>query len=987
MWSYTDPDGSLHTEKFYRLAQASPPVLTPHRSWRSGIALPGDEFLSPPLSGTGSIFDGTEVRWIKFALVIDDLPRVIFQDSEAYPFHYQFAAERLSPFLGMGVGEFNALSQFRNSQEIILGAVLWAPARDEFGIQFVGQDPYPREMLRFLFETVRGSVSLPETARGFYMPTFEQAAGAENQRAYLQSHGIELSSVDRWFVTDGCYTQGWALGRLVFVPGDQIGAAYQAGILLPTDILLTDGVPAEIPFVAGIITTAPAPPNSHVAILAQSFGVPFVYLASEAQREQALSLVGHEIVLRAEGDFVCDIRLIDAEGVPQPLLGELLDLKVSPPAELAPMEPNGNIAVADLGNVFPADIRFVGGKAANFGFLRRTLADSSPQAMAFTFDLWNAYLDQPVAPADRRLRDEIDLRLAGVTWPPDLVALEPVLAGIRDLVRNGADFSATQKAEIIASLGGFDPARKLRFRSSTNAEDSDVFVGAGLYDSFSGCVLDDTDGDGVGPSHCDPTEPNERGVLRAMRKVYASFYNTNAFLERLRRKVDEGGVGMGILVHHSFPDEIEAANGVATSRSPSTSSRNLETYMVSQIGANSVTNPEGDSLPEVVRVNAWRGNFADVSLHHEQRSSLLSLGQDKVMDWEEDYRAFNEMFFDLVEAYEVHFPEKVQPLLEFEFKKLTDDSLVIKQIREVPDPDIAEASAIALFDAPSEFKVFQGEFGTLFANHRLKSQLLIRSASRQLDAAGLADSFITSAEWESALDGSVITRNGAPATWPNPQHSWSGGPGEQIIVRDGWTLSSQGGATDYELEIRLSQERIYAASPVRTLEDFSIHLLANYEIPLPGVDFQGATTVTQDVVRLVPGSIDSPLAEGSLPQTRNASAAAAGVQIGIGFFWPPHPTGLVAGYTAPLEKWDTTVISGLTTIPITLSGYFSQTYLPGHHNFTEEFLFEPRLEEGISATQLDELEAQNVRQIYISFGFATPVVKVVGADGEFRDLR
>ena len=90
-----------------------------------------------------------------------------------------------------------------------------------------------------------------------------------------------------------------------------------------------------------------------------------------------------------------------------------------------------------------------------------------------------------------------------------------------------------------------------------------AFVGAGLYDSFSGCLLDDLDGDTKGPCKCDPTESKERGVFRAIRKAYASFYNDNGFLERLRHGIDESQVAMGLLVHYSAPDETEMANGVA----------------------------------------------------------------------------------------------------------------------------------------------------------------------------------------------------------------------------------------------------------------------------------------------------------------------------------------------------------------------------------------------------------------------------------------
>ena len=99
-------------------------------------------------------------------------------------------------------------------------------------------------------------------------------------------------------------------------------------------------------------------------------------------------------------------------------------------------------------------------------------------------------------------------------------------------------------------------------------EDSEDFIGAGLYDSYSGCLADDLNDDNNDSCACDPNEDGERSVFRAIRGVFASFYNENAFLERLRHGVEEAEAGMAVLVHHSFPDEIELANGVATLRSP-----------------------------------------------------------------------------------------------------------------------------------------------------------------------------------------------------------------------------------------------------------------------------------------------------------------------------------------------------------------------------------------------------------------------------------
>src|SRR6185436_15721651 len=152
------------------------------------------------------------------------------------------------------------------------------------------------------------------------------------------------------------------------------------------------------------------------------------------------------------------------------------------------------------------------------------------------------------------LRSNINRRLAPYTnYPPDIPSLKTNLAAIRSLLRSTARFTASQQQQIKHLLRPFTVSRNIRFRSSTNVEDSDSFTGAGLYDSYSGCLLDDLDGDTAGPSHCDPTEEDERGVFRAIQRVYASFYNDNAFLERLRHGVKENEVGMGVLVHHSFP--------------------------------------------------------------------------------------------------------------------------------------------------------------------------------------------------------------------------------------------------------------------------------------------------------------------------------------------------------------------------------------------------------------------------------------------------
>lgn len=147
--------------------------------------------------------------------------------------------------------------------------------------------------------------------------------------------------------------------------------------------------------------------------------------------------------------------------------------------------------------------------------------------------------------------------------------------------------------------------------------------------------------------------------------------------------------------------------------------------------------------------------------------------------------------------------------------------------------------------------------------------------------------------------------------------------------------------------------------------DMQVNFAADYATPVPYFEFDGlpATRNRDEPVWLVPCTDEGPAIAGEREQTRTLEAS--GVKIVTTYYWPPPPTGIVAGYTAPLLRWKETTIEGLTAKPIVLKGYFSQTYRPQHHNFSEDFMFEPALEDGLSADILAELDAKGIRQIYV----------------------
>jgi len=952
--------------------------------WKNTIVFPDD-----CLRNEG-IFEN-DPAWVKFTIKLDSPGTVYFQNSTYYVFHYDFATAELPPFIGMGPSEYYDVTLYEVGQEAVLGAVILPymsgeppeAAFNEYGIQFIRYDPYTKEEIRDMFNVVKANVLAEPGVEAFYFPTYEQLALAEANRDWFEAEGITVSSTARWAEGNACYAEGWALGELKYFAGDQIEAAYLAGNLLPEDILLTDGVPAEIPFVAGILSLLPSTPNSHVAILARTFGVPFAHLAVTEDATEAQQLVGHTILLSVSEDGgVCEVGLKDLEGILTPgEIAEILALKEPPELNIQPMAQFGGYS-ADTNDLVPADIQYFGGKAANFGILRDAIGEYCPVATAFSFDLWNEFLDQIIT-GGNSLREELDARLCGYGYPPSNIAtLSAELEYIREGLfknTNATSFTQAQKDAVIGVLQdpnyGFDINSKIRFRSSTNVEDSNQFTGAGLYDSYSGCLADDLDGDEVGPCICDPEENNERGVFRAIRKVFASFYNDNAFLERLRYGVSETDVGMALLVHHSFPDEFELANGVATLEKEE-SSPNIYIKLVTQDGAVSVANPEDGSIPEEVSVVYVSGSEIDLTL--VRGSNLVILG-DTVMEWEADYNDLSQLLVTSAEEFE-RVTGKTDYILDFEYKKLAPGGaaipvggLVVKQIREIPrSGDAPGVTTPFLIGESMECCLIQGEYmiwacfdgscpkADVFAYHRLKSRWTLDTRNLWLTTENLNNqSFYTNVTVEYAADGRIRTLTGEVPLLPEAFHGFTTAWYSDYTT-DGWVWQHLANPRTYKLFTEDVPTEVAAdESPIVSLGSYVV-ARAEYAHPVPSYATGSLSNRTMDTIKLEP--CPGPGQDNYL-QERTFYDDVNDVNITTSYYWDREP--MMGGITGALMSWVETVIEGYTTEPIVLHGWYSQTYLPDHHNIPfEYFVFEPQLEPGISQDILEELRGQDIRLIF-----------------------
>lgn len=985
-FAFWDLAASTQPRRFYRFHTA-PFQATDDWDWKNQVLFWNDAFAE-----TGLNTDQDAIRWVKFAIVLEDPYRVVYQDGRVYVLHHQFATNRLAPFHGLSADAFDRVSLHRIGQQVLLGTVLFPPRAEilEYGIQFTGRDPYPREMVRTFFERVASTVVAPPGVTPFYLPAFEQSEPALIDEAYFNQQGIRVSSVRRWVTSDQVYAAGWALGRLRGIPAAEIGAAYADGRLSPDDLLVTDGVPAEVPFVAGILTTAPATPNSHVAILAQAYGVPFAFVAGAADQARLAQLEGHEVVLQAtlRSGFSQVSVLETGDGLDPALRQELLALKRPPPPNIQPMTTYGALS-APVDSLHPDDIRFFGGKAAHFGLLRRTIPNDCPEAIAFSFDSWKAFLDQ-VLPGGWTLAEEIQTRLAPYTnYPPDLVPLRQDLAYVRDLVARRTQFAPEDQAAILNVLGSFDPLRRIRFRSSSNAEDGETFNAAGLYDSYSGCLADDLDGDSAGPCHCDPTESNERGVFRAIQKVYASFYNENAFLERLRRVIDEREVGMAVLVHYSTPDEYELANGVATvfQESQTFGGTQLKAKLVTQKGAVSVTNPEGNAQPEVVHCDEpdW--------LEVVQPSGLVPLGC-QVLEWPKEYGTLAGLLFRVYTNYvrEAGGSAPTNLVLDFEYKKVEPGKLLVKQVRPVPQPP-APSGMRYLLSEDVTYGVYARESSDLLANHRLKCRLRLRTYGGRLVETNLAESLYTDARFEFRQGNSYQTLEGAPSSWSAATHAVSEDPRRGTIVEDGWTFGAGAGQWTF----RLTSVIPAAASegtPFLAQAEIRKWLRVTYATPQPvfGVTGEPPRTTTEEEVQLVVLPDPATL----LPDAAETFADTNEFRFTVRFLNSTNSLGPPLGvdqnfwgtYPASYSTWLESEVEGVTPEPLVLRDYYAQSAMPTHKYLWSRYLFEPGLDPDLPPAQRAAWQAKGIQWIYVSrarIGLREVEVTFYGPDGLPRE--
>lgn len=684
---------------------------------------PGNDEPLHALETLASLSDFTRLSTadneVKFLLAADEdrawsgAPDCVFQNTELYAYHIQYL-RTLPELEQLSTQRYEDWILWRATRKLYAGVLkLHAsarhPATQQLGV--LGYSVYtaatPAELIEL--DELRAVDSLLRQCAPALEALFAYVPQTPAALSWAEHHADDLDDAGIAFVPPSLlapagaevYSEGEAYGYLTWI--DQPRDLDQVG---PRDVVITDAAPNDLGLVAALLTRQPQSAVSHLNLRLREKAIPNAAAEALFNAPALQQLQGQLVYVRAEADRVT----IEPARQEQALaFWKSREVRLdTPDADLELRE------LPALSSLTHRDGVAYGTKAANLGELIRVLpSDHVVSGIAIPFAAYAQHVQHPA------VAERIEALLASELQAGPL--LRGALERLRDEIKAAPipeQWEAAIHDAVRSHWGEAGLTTRLRFRSSTNAEDLPDWSGAGLYDSASGCIADDLDDDDEGPSRCltdeqrryyegelevyraqlaaDPTAAHLRAIVedleqeltreksarKALRKVWASLWNARAFEDRQYFGLDHRGIFMGIAVHPAFVGEqLEAV--VIT---------NLEAagagpfyHVTSQAGEVGVVRP---SIPNAA---AERLRFRRSSDDRATQVTLLqpsSLVADGQPLWSEEQ--LDQLALALFTVQD-HFAENVYPdiqplLLDIEVDVDAQGHVILKQARPYYSP-------------------------------------------------------------------------------------------------------------------------------------------------------------------------------------------------------------------------------------------------------------------------------------------------------------
>ncbi len=641
--------------------------------------------------------------YIKFVIFVEgEQLSVEYFDSNKINLHVDYL--KTIKNLKISTEEIYKKARFNEGRDYFFGAVIFSPGetfnKERLSYQITAEDPLHVDDLVKVGKLLSQSLSSPTELS--YMASGNQAKYMDAKiQSQLTAAGFPVFQSKAY--QSQTYYEATSVGRLKVVSAKDIENGKY--LIQGDEILVLDYVPDSLPPVRGVITSTPTSPNSHVSLLARMYSIPFLFLDSAFTDPKIMAMDGRSVLIKTvETQFDDQVYLIEALDEKLYDLYETIWIQRFPKVTVYVNEDNlqnlSEFPIIGDGSPFHS-VDTCGAKASNGSILSSLLgAKNSITGFCIPFYYMNKFLLENKV-GEVSLRDYILQELAKVSTLSKLEDTQSFLLNIQQKI----DSAVVSKGDIQkikamilktygSDKGGYKSVKKVRFRSSSNAEDDERFNGAGLYES-----------DGLKMKHI--FDNNDKKVEESLKIVWSSLYGMRAVLARKMFHIDEAKVYMGILVNQAFE---ETANGVSICDLVVYSNEvvcRIEGYPGGEL---SVAIPVPGSTSEIVRVAPNENYPFGVMSTVQQYTS--ELGQyERVLSEKE----LGELYALQLKVYKYWSTKKKSGFsgsLDFEWKRMQDlttgqSYMAVKQVREVPPKLVFSVQEPVLY-FPSQVEYITG---------------------------------------------------------------------------------------------------------------------------------------------------------------------------------------------------------------------------------------------------------------------------------------
>ncbi|MEY2513749.1 MAG: hypothetical protein QOJ89_1107, partial [bacterium] len=400
-------------------------------------------------------------------------PQLYFVNTNAFEYHYDFARDALG--VRLALGEFNAITYFRDDRSNIAGTIIandrFEPAGSTepglYALEFWPTDPVRAKHVALAYELVRAAMPFAAGKLAYHPAGDTQEALFALDADELRALRVRPISTAELFANVSYVALNLGEGFGV------LSAVDPASGRPPTirEVALFQTLPNDLGHVAGVISATPQTPLSHINLKAKQNDTPNAYLRDARTDPRIAPLLGQVVRVEVGAQDIA-VSAASAEQVAAWLQRIRPREAQTPPRDLTAT------AIADLDELGHGDVLRVGAKAANVAELRRMLpAGVAPDGFAIPFAFYDRHM------RDGGFYDDAARLAADPALQADAAAREQALADLRKRMKKAK--VAREHAAAIAELQASFPAgQAIRCRSSTNNEDLEGFNGAGLYDSY-----------------------------------------------------------------------------------------------------------------------------------------------------------------------------------------------------------------------------------------------------------------------------------------------------------------------------------------------------------------------------------------------------------------------------------------------------------------------------------------------------------------------